>query len=100
MKIDTRGSGRSPNSSSFGGTASATRLTRPSAGATRSPSRSGVTRAGSRKKYAHQSVATNPNQPSGGHSQNNSRLTSAGDNEAQALAVDRRQLGADGGKNR
>src|SRR5438552_3740195 len=42
MKIDTRGSGRSPNPSSFGGIASTTRLTRPSAGATTMPSRRGV----------------------------------------------------------
>ena len=50
MKIDTRGSGRSPSSSSFGGTALPMRLTRPSAGATTMPSRTGVTRCGSRKK--------------------------------------------------
>ena len=50
MKIETRGSGRSPSSSSFGGTALTTWLTRPSAGATMMPSRTGVTRAGSRKK--------------------------------------------------
>ena len=50
MKIDTRGSGCSPSPSSFGGTALTMRLTRPSAGDTTMPSRTGVTRSGSRKK--------------------------------------------------
>jgi len=50
MKIETRGSGRSPSSRSFGGTALVMRLTRPSAGDTTMPSRTGVTRSGSRKK--------------------------------------------------
>src|SRR3954466_3494149 len=50
MKIEMRGSGRLLSPSSGGGTALTTRLTRPSAGATTSPSRHGVTRAGTRKK--------------------------------------------------
>ncbi len=50
MKIEMRGSGRSPSPSSGGGTALVIRLTRPSAGDTTRPSRSGVTRGGSRKK--------------------------------------------------
>ena len=50
MKMETRGSGRSPSSSSFGGTALTIWLTRPSAGDTTMPSRTGVTRGGSRKK--------------------------------------------------
>ena len=50
MKIETRGSGRSPRPSSIGGTALMILLTRPSAGDTTIPSRTGVTRTGSRKK--------------------------------------------------
>src|SRR5262245_2951540 len=77
MKIETRGSARSPRLSSAGGTAWMILLTRPSAGATTSPSRVGVTRSGSRKNSAHQTVSTVPIQPSGDHSQNKSRLASA-----------------------
>jgi hypothetical protein len=50
MKIDTRVSGFSPSPSSGAGTILAMRLTRPSAGATTMPSRTGVVRGGSRKK--------------------------------------------------
>ena len=50
MKIDTRGNCFSLKPISTGGTASTIWLTRPSAGATMSPSRTGVTRCGSRKK--------------------------------------------------
>src|SRR5437763_15358758 len=77
MKTDTRGSGSSPSASSGGGTAFVTRLTRPSAGDTTSRSETGVTRGGSRKKYAHHSVSNVPSQPSGVHSQNRIRLASA-----------------------
>src|SRR5262249_56337477 len=45
-------------------------------GSTR-PSGVGVTRLGSRKNSAHQIVSTVPIQPSGDHSQNRIRLTSA-----------------------
>src|SRR5262245_5541783 len=77
MKIETRGSARSPRLSSAGGTAWMILLTRPSAGATTSPSRVGVTRSGSRKNNAHQIVRTVAIQPSGDHSKNNSRLARA-----------------------
>ena len=50
MKIEMRGSGLSPRPSSRGGTAVVIWLMRPSAGATTRPSRTGVTRGGSRKK--------------------------------------------------
>src|SRR5205085_8756395 len=73
----TRGSGLSPSASSSGGTALATRLTRPSAGDTTSRSAVGVTRGGSRKKYAHHNISTVPSQPSGVHTQNRIRLASA-----------------------
>src|SRR5262249_45362871 len=77
MKIETRGSARSPRLSSAGGTAWMILLTRPSAGATTRPSRVGVTRSGSRKNKAHQIVKTGLIQPSGDHSQNKSRPASA-----------------------
>src|SRR5262245_43916757 len=77
MKIETRGKARSPRLSSGGGTALMILLTRPSAGATTKPSRVGVTRSGSRKNNAHQIVITVPIQPSGDHSQNRIKLTSA-----------------------
>ena len=77
MKIDTRGIGRSPRLSSGGGTALMIRLTRPSAGATTMPSRTGVTRTGSRKNSAHHTVNTVPIQPSGVQIQNRIRLASA-----------------------
>jgi len=77
MKIETRGTGRSPSASSTGGTALAMRLTRPSAGAITRPSHNGVTRGGSRKKYTHHSVAMTPSQPSGDHSHIRTRLASA-----------------------
>ncbi len=50
MKTETRVIGSGGSSSSAGGTAVVIRLTRPSAGETTSPSRSGVVRGGSRKK--------------------------------------------------
>ena len=77
MKTETRGSGVVPSASSGGGTALTTRLTRPSAGEMTRPSPIGVTRGGSRKKYAHHSVSTVPSQPSGVQSQNRTRLASA-----------------------
>src|SRR6266581_1818339 len=77
MKIETRGKARSPRLSSAGGTALMILLMLPSAGATTSPSRVGVTRSGSRKNSAHQIVSTVLIQPSGDHSQNRSRLASA-----------------------
>ena len=99
MKIDTRGSGRSPRSSSCGGTALMTWLTRPSAGATTMPSRTGVTRAGSRKNSAHQSVSTVPIQPSGDQSQNRIEAHERKDaDERIALAMDRHELRADRGE--
>src|SRR6516164_6358003 len=77
MKIEMRGSGLSPRPSSAGGTACAIIEMRPSAGATTMPSRTGVTRTGSRKNSAHQMVNTVPIQPSGAQIQNRNRLTSA-----------------------
>ena len=77
MKIDTRGSGRSPRPSSCGGAALTTAEMRPSAGATTMPSRTGVTRTGSRKNSAHQIVSTVPIQPSGAQTRNRIRLASA-----------------------
>ena len=50
INIEIRGNGFSPSPSSRGGAALVTWLTRPSAGATTRPSRTGVTRGGSRKK--------------------------------------------------
>jgi hypothetical protein len=50
MKIETRGTERSAMPSSSGGLASTTFWTTPSAGLTTRPSRTGVTRSGSRKK--------------------------------------------------
>ena len=77
MKIEMRGSGRSPRPSSAGGMTCVTIETRPSAGATTMPSRSGVTRTGSRKNSAHHTVSTVPIQPSGLQIQNSTRLASA-----------------------
>src|SRR5262249_51811784 len=77
MKIDTRGNGLSPSPSSAGGSACTTIDTRPSAGDTTMPSRTGVTRTGSRKNNAHQIVSTLPIQPSGGQIQNRPRRASA-----------------------
>src|SRR5262245_46646671 len=48
----------------------------PSAGEITRPGRFGVTRAGSRKKKAHQQVRMTPSQPSGSHSQNRTSVTS------------------------
>ena len=64
MKIEMRGRGRAPSSISGGGTALTTWAIRPSAGATTMPSRTGVTRTGSRKNRAHQIVSAVPIQPS------------------------------------
>ena len=50
MKMETRCNGSAPSPSSAGGRKKPTEQTIPSAGETTSPSRSGVTRAGSRKK--------------------------------------------------
>src|SRR5580693_1024314 len=77
MKIEIRGSGRSPRPSSAGGSTCVTIETRPSAGATTMPSRTGVTRTGSRKNSAHQSVSKTPIQPSGVQIQNRIRVASA-----------------------
>ena len=77
MKIEMRGSGLSPSPSSAGGSTCATIETRPSAGDTTMPSRTGVTRTGSRKNSAHQTVSTVPIQPSGVQIQNRIRLASA-----------------------
>src|ERR1051325_1402513 len=77
MKIETRVSGFTPRPSSAGGTALMMRLTRPSAGATTMPSRTGVTRGGSRKKEAHHPVNRVPIQPSGDQIQKRTRLSSA-----------------------
>ena len=95
MKMEMRGSGRSPSASSSGGTASVTRLTRPSAGATKMPSRAGVTRCGSRKKYAHHSVATCRASRAAA-----TATTARGDerkaaDEGIAFRMDRRELRAD-----
>ncbi len=77
MNIETRGSGLSPRPSSAGGSTCVTIEMRPSAGATTMPSRIGVTRTGSRKKSAHQTVSKVPIQPSGVQIQNRIRLASA-----------------------
>ena len=77
MKIEMRGSGRSPRPSSAGGSTCAIIETRPSAGDTTMPSRTGVTRTGSRKNSAHQIVSSVPIQPSGVQIQNRIRLASA-----------------------
>ena len=50
MKIETRCSGAMPSPSSGGGAAKPAKLTTPSAGAMTRSARTGVTRAGSRKK--------------------------------------------------
>ena len=77
MKTEMRGSGRSPRPSSAGGKTCAIMETRPSAGDTTMPSRTGVTRTGSRKNSAHQTVKAVPIQPSGVQIQNRIRLTAA-----------------------
>ena len=77
MNTEMRGSGRSPSPSSAGGSAMVIIETRPSAGDTTSPSRTGVTRTGSRKNSAHHTVRMVPIHPSGDHSQNRTRLASA-----------------------
>ena|SRR5688500_2255856 len=63
--------------SSAGGIAGWIIWTTPSAGEMTRPGRFGVTRAGSRKKKAHQQVRMTPSQPSGSHAQNSSTVTSA-----------------------
>src|SRR5438552_599451 len=65
MKIETRINGLSPRPSSAGGSTCVIMEMRPSAGATTMPSRTAVTRTGSRKNSAHQTVSTVPIQPSG-----------------------------------
>ena len=77
MKIEIRVSGLSPRPSSAGGSTCAIIETRPSAGATTMPSRTGVTRTGSRKNSAHHTVRSEPIQPSGVQIQNRIRLASA-----------------------
>ena len=77
MKIEMRGNGLSPSPNSCGGTACTTIETRPSAGATTMPSRNGVTRFGSRKNSAHQTVSKVPIQPSGVQIRKKIRLASA-----------------------
>ena len=62
-KIETRGRGVGSRPSSGGGTASSISDTRPSAGATTSPSASGRTRFGARKKAALAAVAASPIRP-------------------------------------
>src|SRR3984893_15639272 len=76
MKIEIRGNGLSPRPSSAGGSTGVTIEIRPSAGATTRPSRTGVTRTGSRKNSAHQIVSKLPIQPSGDQIQNRIRLAS------------------------
>jgi hypothetical protein len=77
MNIEMRGSGLSPRPSSAGGNTCVTIEMRPSAGATTMPSRTGVTRTGSRKNSAHQMVSNVPIQPSGVQIQNRIRLARA-----------------------
>ncbi len=62
---------------SAGGNAMVIIETRPSAGDTTNPSRTGVTRTGSRKNSAHHTVRMVPIQPSGDHSHIRKMLTSA-----------------------
>ena len=77
MKMETRSIGAAPRPSSCGSAIVVIWLTRPSAGATTRPSRTGVTRGGSRKNSVHQTVSKVPIQPSGVQIQNSTRLASA-----------------------
>ena len=63
--------------SSAGGIAGWIICTTPSAGEMTRPGRFGVTRAGSRKKKAHQQVRMTPIQPSGSHIQNRTAVATA-----------------------
>src|SRR3954447_11621687 len=71
------GTGALPMSSSGGGGAGRIAATMPSAGLTISPGRVGVTRHGSRKKYAIHSVAITLIHPAGHHSRNRTSVTTA-----------------------
>ena len=64
MKMETRSMGSLPRPSSTGGATREIRETRPSAGEITSPSRTGVTRAGSRKKKMTQTVSASMGQVS------------------------------------
>jgi hypothetical protein len=64
-------------SSSGGGGAFPIAATMPSAGLTINPGRVGVTRQGSRKKYAIHRVAISPTHPAGDHSRKSTSVTIA-----------------------
>ncbi len=72
-----RGTGSAPIPSSGGGGAGISDTTIPSAGLTISPGRVGVTRHGSRKKYAIHSVTISPAQPAGCQRRNRTMVTAA-----------------------
>ena len=100
MKIDTRGTARSPRSSSFGGTALVMRLTRPSAGAhhdpvadRRHPLRIAEEIDAPERRHGGEPAERRP-QPEQEQADQREQA-----DERQALAVDRRQLGANGGEN-
>ncbi len=91
-KIPMRTKSASPMSSSGGGRAGATEITTPSAGLTSSPSRTGVTRHGSRKKYAIHRVTTAATHPAGAHSRKSSNVADGrGKDEFEPVRVQRRQ---------
>src|SRR3977135_4127953 len=98
MKMDTRGSGRSPSSRSLGGTALVMRLTPPSAGDTTIPPTTGRTPCGIAKKIdapkRRHGAEPAQRRPQPEQEQADQREDA---DERQALTVDRRQLGADGG---
>ena len=75
--MPTRGTGALPISSSGGGEAGASATTIPSAGLTISPGRVGVTRQGSRKKYAIHKVTISPVQPAGRQTRKRTTVASA-----------------------
>ena len=70
-----RGRGVSPISNSDGGTASTINCTIPSPGETISPSRVGIVRSGSRKKYMTHKVTTAPMAASGPQIQPSTKVT-------------------------
>jgi len=77
MKIETRINGLSPRPSSAGGSTCVIMEDAAIGWRHPMPSRTAVTRTGSRKNSAHQTVSTVPIQPSGVQIQNRIRLASA-----------------------
>src|SRR5262249_25655492 len=72
-----RVSGSAPSPISAGGTADPMADTTPSAGLNTQLEPVGQTRSGSRKKYAHQALASTPIKPSGHQAQKSSAVTKA-----------------------